>query len=118
MREDCLQAYAQPRIKAGEGSKRALGFDAADSPGQADAAVVPKSAEGSEADLREMLGARDELMNRWRHCSGLTLWLNEAYQSSLMQHQCTCLNSQLPEVVCTMRDALKPCSSFCPRPGC
>ena len=65
-RTDCPQAYAQPRVKAGEGSKRALGFDAPDAQSKADAAVAPKNAEGSEADLREMLGARDELMNRWR----------------------------------------------------
>ena len=75
-RPQCPQAYAQPRVKAGEGSKRALGFEAADAQGHADAPVAPKSAEGSEADLREMLGARDELMNRWRlYC---TLIINDA----------------------------------------
>lgn len=60
----CLQSYTQARPKPGEGSKRALGFEAADAQGQADAAMAPKSAEGAETDLREMLGARDELMNR------------------------------------------------------
>ena len=55
----------QVRAKAGEGSRRALGAEGAEraSPPEA-AARPPKGPEGSEADLREMLGARDELMNR------------------------------------------------------
>lgn len=54
----------QVRSKAGEGSKRALGFEAADVSSQADTDMLTKSAGGSEADLCEMLSARDELMNR------------------------------------------------------
>ena len=70
-RSKCMQSYMQARPKAREGTQRALGFDTAEVRGQADAAVAPKNADGSEADLREMLGARDELMNRWRLCSSL-----------------------------------------------
>ena len=54
----------QVRTKGGEVSRRALGFDGAAVGGQSEGAAAPKSAEGSEADLREMLGIRDELMNR------------------------------------------------------
>ena len=54
----------QVRTKGGEGSRRALGFDGAVAGGQSEGAAAPRSAEGSEADLREMLGIRDELMNR------------------------------------------------------
>ena len=71
LRSGCLQTYVQARPKGREGTQRALGFNAAEALGQADTAATSKSAEGSEADLREMLGARDELMNRWRPCPSL-----------------------------------------------
>ena len=54
----------QVQSKAGEGPKRNLGFEAADVSSQADTDMLSKSTGGSEADLCERLGARDELMNR------------------------------------------------------
>ena len=51
----------QVRVRAGEGTKRAGNSEITE---QAGAGLPARAREGPEADLRDMLSARDELMNR------------------------------------------------------
>ena len=53
--------WVQVRVRAGEGTKRAGNSEATE---QAEAGLPARAGDGPEADLRDMLTARDELMNR------------------------------------------------------
>ena len=53
--------WMQVRVRAGEGTKRAGNAEATE---QAEAGLPARAGDGPEADLRDMLTARDELMNR------------------------------------------------------
>lgn len=57
----CELFWIQVRVRAGEHTKRAGNSEATE---QAEAGLPARAGDGPEADLRDMLTARDELMNR------------------------------------------------------
>ena len=69
--------WIQVRVRAGEGTRRAGNSEAAE---QAEAGLPARAGDGPEADLRDMLTARDELMNR---CCTRTLAMHTGLLSAL-----------------------------------
>ena len=97
--------WMQVRVRAGEGTKRAGNSEATE---QAEAGLPARAGDGPEADLRDMLTARDELMNR---CCTRTLAARPQGSYSLYGRAFSCCGhawAPLSHSACACHDSVRP----------